>query len=391
MLEEKNHRNRLEPQAKLVLVGGFLGAGKTTLIGQSVRRLMAQGVRCGIVTNDQAKGLVDTSLMRATGADSISEIAGGCFCCRLEQLVDVLKGRLQDDYGDGGQSPLVIFAEPVGSCTDLMSTVILPLRTIYRIHAQISPLSVVVDGRRALASLGGKRTPGDFSKDVSYIYRKQLEEAEIVVINKIDHMEPEDLNELTTKLATEFPGKKVALTNARTGDGVDEWFDSIIGVSASPRQLMEVDYLRYGEGEALLGWVNATLELTHGSGVDGDEWLLDLGQAIATCLNERNFEVAHFKMALTDGSGRLGTVNQTLGGTSPENSRGFAGDFRRGRLTLNLRAEAAPEQLQDIVEQEIKLWAGNSGASYDISEMSAFRPGQPVPTARVTQIEASAR
>lgn len=70
-------------EPRLVLVGGFLGAGKTTLIGWVVDRLMTRGVGCGVVTNDQAAGLVDTMLMVAVGAESVAEVAGGCFCCRL--------------------------------------------------------------------------------------------------------------------------------------------------------------------------------------------------------------------------------------------------------------------------------------------------------------------
>ncbi|MBQ4277974.1 MAG: cobalamin synthesis protein P47K, partial [Bacteroidaceae bacterium] len=38
-------------QTRLILCGGFLGAGKTTLIWDVAQRLMAQGKRVGLVTN----------------------------------------------------------------------------------------------------------------------------------------------------------------------------------------------------------------------------------------------------------------------------------------------------------------------------------------------------
>jgi len=50
-------------EKRLILVGGFLGAGKTTLIGKLVRHLQSGGLRCGVITNDQAMGLVDTALV----------------------------------------------------------------------------------------------------------------------------------------------------------------------------------------------------------------------------------------------------------------------------------------------------------------------------------------
>jgi G3E family GTPase len=47
---------------RLVLIGGFLGAGKTTLMAQAGRRLAAQGKTVGFITNDQADQLVDTEM-----------------------------------------------------------------------------------------------------------------------------------------------------------------------------------------------------------------------------------------------------------------------------------------------------------------------------------------
>ena len=50
---------------RLHLVGGFLGSGKTTAIAAAAKLLMAQGLRVGVVTNDQGKYLVDTAFFAA--------------------------------------------------------------------------------------------------------------------------------------------------------------------------------------------------------------------------------------------------------------------------------------------------------------------------------------
>ncbi|MEI8376830.1 MAG: GTP-binding protein, partial [Planctomycetota bacterium] len=48
-------------KTRLILVGGFLGAGKTTMLWEASRRLVERGLRVGLITNDQAPELVDTA------------------------------------------------------------------------------------------------------------------------------------------------------------------------------------------------------------------------------------------------------------------------------------------------------------------------------------------
>lgn len=375
------------PNRRLFLVGGFLGAGKTTLIGRLVQRLSERGISSGVITNDQASGLVDTASMRASGAASVAEVSGGCFCCRLEDLVEVLKGELSNGGGSSG-GPGVVIAEPVGSCTDLVSTVLLPLERVYQVPFKLSPLSVVLDARRALSSLGGRRTPGDFSKDVGYIYRKQLEEAEILVVNKSDLIDPIDLQDLLSRLKSSYATKEVFVVSGKTGVGIDAWLDRLFLDQSAPDRLMEMDYERYGTGEALLGWFNAEVELSGVAGqqTDGDTWLIALSSAVSTKLAESSFEVAHFKMALKDESGRFGRINQVMSGVEPEISRPFGGSFEQATLTINLRAEGDPENLSEFVEHALKTVAQQTSLNYSKTDEASFKPGQPLPTARVTAL-----
>jgi G3E family GTPase len=64
----------------IVVVGGFLGAGKTTLILAAARVLQARGVRTAVILNDQGGELVDTRLAEAQGV-AADQVTGGCFCC----------------------------------------------------------------------------------------------------------------------------------------------------------------------------------------------------------------------------------------------------------------------------------------------------------------------
>ena len=66
-------------KARYIMLGGFLGAGKTTAVARLAQHLSAQGKRVGLITNDQGRGLVDTAMLSSRGFE-VEEIAGGCFC-----------------------------------------------------------------------------------------------------------------------------------------------------------------------------------------------------------------------------------------------------------------------------------------------------------------------
>ena len=89
---------------RFVMIGGFLGAGKTTLIGRLARAFQGNGKHVCIVTNDQAAGLVDTQLLQSQGFD-VNEVAGSCFCCNFDGLTDAM------EEFDSRQRPDVIIAE----------------------------------------------------------------------------------------------------------------------------------------------------------------------------------------------------------------------------------------------------------------------------------------
>ena len=161
---------RRRGKARYIMIGGFLGAGKTTAVGRLARRLSGQGLRVGLITNDQGRNLVDTAMLRSQGF-ATEEIPGGCFCCRFNSLVEAAQ-RLT-----ASARPDVFIAEPVGSCTDLAATVTYPLRRLYGDSFTVAPVSVLVDPVRA-RRVFGLETGGNFSEKVLYIYLKQIEEAE---------------------------------------------------------------------------------------------------------------------------------------------------------------------------------------------------------------------
>jgi G3E family GTPase len=363
------------PEARYVMIGGFLGAGKTTAVLRIAEQLTREGLRVGLITNDQSFGLVDTTMLSAHGFP-VEEITGGCFCCRFNSLVAAA------DKLSADSTPDVFIAEPVGSCTDLKATVDYPLRRMYGDSYSIAPLSVLVDPIRALRILGleaGKQ----FSPKVNYIYRKQLEEADLILINKIDLVTPERLETLRLALETEFPKATVMPISAREGTGVPGWIERLSTDEARTADAMEVDYDTYAEGEALLGWLNCTLRLSVDEPLDGNALLLELAGDVRRRLHERDAEIAHLKLTLTPDEGNdLCVVNTVRSDRDPEASHTLDDEVDAGELILNLRAEADPEALTEIVTAALETLRG-TGVTVEVEHLERFRPGRPVPTHRL--------
>jgi G3E family GTPase len=363
-------------KARYLMIGGFLGAGKTTAIGKLARHLSDQGLKVGLITNDQAGGLVDTKLLRGQGF-ATEEIAGGCFCCRFNTLVDAA-ARLND-----ASKPDVFIAEPVGSCTDLVATVTYPLRRMYGDNFTVAPLSVLVDPVRA-RRVFGLETGGTFSSKVTYIFKKQLEEADIIVISKSDLLEQAALTELHTKLEAEFPKSKVIMASSRQQTGLDAWFDQIMSDQHSDRLPMALDYEVYADGEALLGWLNATVTLKADDEFEANDFL----KALAVDVQQRlqGAEIAHFKMTFSpdDGiGGELASINLVRSDYVPELGMQLDEPTQGGQLIVNLRAEAAPEDLVKAVRDGLQAVVpafATLKATLDHEEH--FRPGKPTPTHR---------
>ena len=149
---------------------------------------------------------------------------------------------------------------------------------------------------------------------------------------------------------------------------------------------MDVDYQVYGQGEALMGWLNATLRVSAPAPFDGNRLLTDLAARLRAQLQRAAAEVAHLKMTLAPGPDALamGAVSVVRNDQQPELTHTLLDLLAGGELTVNLRAEAAPELLEHVVR---RIAAGWLGIKLDVTKLESFRPGQPNPTHRIAKLE----
>ncbi|MGD0580097.1 MAG: GTP-binding protein [Bryobacteraceae bacterium] len=340
----------------LVPVGGFLGSGKTSLLMAAGGRLRERGHKVAILTNDQAGGLVDTAAARGMSFDA-GEVAGACFCCAFTRFVEAaatLAARGAD----------MILAEPVGSCTDIAATVLRPLQQEYGHLFRLAPFTVLVDA----AQYSALHAPGA-DAEVAWLYRQQIAEADILALSKCD-------------LGTRAPelGAPALCLSARTGQGIDDWLEEVLGGRTAPgtRLLADIDYERYARAEARLAWLNAAATVRARTALTPAQLAGPLVEEIDARLTRQGARIAHLK-TWTESAHSWLRVSVTENGQEPsvEGDR-LAPAAREFRVVVNLRAQGEPEALREAVEEALAALP----AEVTMERIDSFRPSPPKPERR---------
>ena len=365
-------------KAQIVVVGGFLGAGKTSLLWEAAKRIIVQGRSVALITNDQAPHLVDTEFLSRKGL-TVEEVAGSCFCCDFFGLTRAARNLVKKHAAE------VILAEPVGSCTDLSATILQPIKDRLDQEFVVGPMSVLTDPLRLREFLAEYQTAAGFYGN--YIYTKQLQEADILVLNKSDLLSGEELSELTELAQGAFPGVPILPISTMTGEGVDSWLQVVLQGRQGGANLAEVDYDRYAQEEAAFGWLNAVIRLRARQKRGAPDWktacaeyLLHMKEAC----RERNLQIGHIKLLLTAGTDEIaGNLTHVQSEVSVRGELSKPG--RRARLILNARVKSSPDFIRSVVTR-----APSALERYDITfriaKWNELVPGRPQPTHRYSQV-----
>ncbi|WP_283244366.1 GTP-binding protein [Microbispora sp. H11081] len=355
-------------------LSGFLGAGKTTTLVAIAKHLQSQGRRVAVITNDQGTELVDTQLARSEIAEA-GEVTGGCFCCRFEDLLTVAQRLVDGHHVD------TLLAEAVGSCTDLQATVIRPLSAHYGERFRPAPLLVVVEPDR-LAALRTSLPLDDAESDMSYLFGKQLQEADVIALNKIDLLGAAEAAAVTADLRERYPTATVVGYSAKTGEGLDRLVSLWLGAEPAGRGL-DIDYDRYANAEAALAWLNLSLDVTAAEGFDPDTWARALLEHLSATAAGNGWLIGHVKVSL-ESAGELSKVSVTAGGAEPTVDAVAGRTFTEARARLNARVACEPAELDAAVAEAVKAVCAATGTSaVQSAGVPSFKPGYPRPTYRI--------
>ena len=303
----------------IAVVGGFLGAGKTTLILSAARLLQQRGLRVAAILNDQGDDLVDTHYAGRSGI-ACDQVTGGCFCCRFPDLVEAA-GRLLE------YQPDVIFAEAVGSCTDIVATTLRPLLRDHQDRFRIAPLTVVLHPQRTFDN-----------PDLDFLYRNQLAEADLVF---------------------------------ERGESVQTWIDRLLSGSVpAGTTTLDIDYARYAEAEAALAWLNVRVTVHAAPPISAPMLVGPLLDRL-----ELQIRIVHLKLFTQSDAGYLKAA-LTANGQDPTVEGALdASPSSTHEIVLNIRALADPGSMRAIVEREFAALP----ASLTWQQVQCFRPPPPVP------------
>ena len=192
------------------VIGGYLGAGKTTLVNRWLRLAGAADLRLAVLVNDFGEIGIDADLIVARREDVI-ELAGGCVCCSvggdLVAALETLRSRVP--------APDRILLETSGVA--LPGTVAATARLARDVS--VDPVLVLAD-----AASVRERAVDPYVADTVL---RQLARAERVLLSRADVLTPQQMAEVRGWLAEVVPGTPVSLA-------ADEPLPGALPVGATP-------------------------------------------------------------------------------------------------------------------------------------------------------------
>ncbi|RNI15066.1 GTP-binding protein [Methanohalophilus sp. RSK] len=156
---------------KVLVVGGFLGSGKTTTILRIGKYLGEKGQKAAIIVNEIGEVGVDGDIISSYGFDSI-ELTNGCICCTLKRDLRYTVSQLKKDF-----DPQILIIEPTGIA--FPATIRDEIMLMNLDDVDFAPLVTLVDGSRFK----------EVMKETKQFSQRQIIDAEVLAINKIDLIE----------------------------------------------------------------------------------------------------------------------------------------------------------------------------------------------------------
>ena len=204
----------------VLLLTGYLGSGKTTLVNHILSN--KQGIKFAVIVNDIGEVNIDADLIQKGGIvgkkdESLVALQNGCICCTLkmdliEQIGEILRME-RFDY-------IVIEASGICEPEPIAQTICsIPrmggMYTKYGV-CRLDCITTVVDALRLQSefSCGNDLTrKGIDDEDIENLIIQQIEFCNIILLNKVAEVKPEELKRIRQIIHTLQPGAEIIECN----------------------------------------------------------------------------------------------------------------------------------------------------------------------------------
>lgn len=348
---------------RMIILGGYLGAGKTTLAINIAKSLKEKRNKtASIIMNDQGDVLVDTEYAKNSGFDT-RDIMGGCFCTNFDQFVSSARTLVTTG------SPDVIIAEPIGTSTNLMSSVVAPMRSLHPDEFSIAPFTVVVDCVRALDILSEKKERKVTTVDI--IPAHQIKEAEMIILTKADLATAETITKIKKEIEKILPGIPMIDTSSTDLRNMDSILDFILSDTISTKAPTGEKNPGFAFEKAKLGWYSGTFDAIPSGDVDMYSLETDAMKAVAEEYDTDS--IVHVKVILEskDAAAKMSLVQDHMQVDGLYGSRYMKSP---GRMVLNARVVSPPKKLEDTMRRIVDRMAEKYPIKFKKTGEKCFMP-----------------
>ena len=211
-----------------------------------------------------------------------------------------------------------------------------------------------------------------------------MSEADFNDMNKTDLLSEKELKDDLEILRKRFPDTPIKPISALNGTGVNDVLDDVLKTTdKAGKRLTDVDYDRYANGEAVLGWLNAAMDLRGKA-----EWYAfaeNLLYALRQAFADKNAEIGHVKLILLDGEKSIiGNIGKLADSAS---CRGETELYApHVTLILNARVQMPREKLEETVHAVVAKLAKEADVFVGYDTELCLTPGRPNPTYHYNQV-----
>ena len=328
---------------KFAVFSGFLGAGKTTAMMALSKYYSEHYGKAAMISNDLGhQSLVDNKYAQLSGCNA-SEMTDECICYQHENLV----ARLDSLFDEEGRD--LVFSDIPGFGVGALEHVYHGLSEEYPGRYELAPFTVLIEPGTVKQLRDGR------GGDLEYILETQLVEADLLVLNKCDLLDPQEEEELADWLGDHCPEAKVIRISALTGAGLDDFAKALRDGRASMRR-PDIGYGGPAFGAAM-GRISEYFIQYHATvccnDFDGNGYLKELAGQISKGIAAQGAEIPHAKILAWEPEGDYGKADLLGTDREIELTRSFSAPCTELAVMINASATCGEKELDGIITSAV--------------------------------------